>query len=280
MTVTVPVNRYRAAGRVSILFLAFLVYGLGNNLRAEPVAVRHREGVSHGFLLLSSLEGKILAAGDTFQAIKDEQVTSETVFHFKDGSVYDETTVFSQDHTFRLLSDHLVQNGPSFPHAVDILVEMPAKEVTIRATEKGKQKSATEHMDLPEDLSNGLTLTLLRNILPSTPETTVSLLAMSSKPRVVKLSIRPRGERAFSVAGSRRKATDYDVKVEIGGIAGAVAPIVGKQPPDMHVWMSEGAIPTFVRWEGPLYEGGPIWRADLSSLKVADRDLNTGTAGK
>ncbi|MBV9342891.1 MAG: hypothetical protein JO159_18655 [Acidobacteria bacterium] len=273
-------NRYRASERVSILFLLIFVVGLDTTLRSDSVAVRHREGVSRGFLLLSSLDGKILAVGDMIQAVKDEQVTSETVFHFKDGSVHDETTVFSQDHTFRLLSDHLVENGPSFPHPIDIFIETSKNEVTIHASDKGKQTNATEHMDLPADLSNGLTLTLLRNILPSTPESTVSMLAMSSKPRLIKLSIRPRGERAFSVGGSRRRATDYDVKVEIGGIASAVAPIVGKQPPDTHIWMSAGAIPTFVRWEGPLYEGGPIWRADLASPKVADRDLNTDAASK
>ena len=64
--------------------------------------------------MLRSLDGKILASGDLIQVAKDDQVTSEIVFHFKDGS-HDETSVFSQDHTFRLLSDHLVQQGPSFP---------------------------------------------------------------------------------------------------------------------------------------------------------------------
>jgi len=67
-------------------------------------------------------------------------------------------------------------------------------------------------------------LTLLKNVSPSSPETKVSMLAMSSKPRLVKLAITAREERAFSVAGSTRKATDFDIKIEIGGVAGAVAP--------------------------------------------------------
>ena len=43
-------------------------------------------------------------------------------------------------------------------------------EVTIHAMEKGKEKNTTEHIELPEDVSNGMILTLLKNIPPSTPE--------------------------------------------------------------------------------------------------------------
>ena len=93
-------NRYRACERVLIFFLLIFVAGLDTTLRSDSVAVRHREGVSRGFLLLSSLDGEILAVGDMIQAVKDEQVTSETVFHFKDGSVHDETTVFSKTTRF------------------------------------------------------------------------------------------------------------------------------------------------------------------------------------
>jgi hypothetical protein len=40
---------------------------------------------------------------------------------------------------------------------------------------------------------------------------------------------------------------------------------VGKQPPDTHVWILGGDAPTFVKFEGPLYSGGPVWRIELSS---------------
>ena len=60
--------------------------------------------------------------------------------------------------------------------------------------------------------------------------------------------------------GCIRKATHYILKVDIGGIAGVVAPLVGKQPPDSHVWILGGEAPAFVRSEQPLYNGGPVWR--------------------
>jgi len=40
---------------------------------------------------------------------------------------------------------------------------------------------------MPEDVASGLTLTLLRNIEPSSEETTVSEVTTSDKPQIVKL---------------------------------------------------------------------------------------------
>jgi hypothetical protein len=57
----------------------------------------------------------------------------------------------------------------------------------------------------------------------------------------------------------------YVLKVDIGGIKGVVAPLVGKQPPDSHVWILGGDAPAFVRSEQPLYNGGPLWRIELTS---------------
>jgi len=55
------------------------------------------------------------------------------------------------------------------------------------------------------------------------------------------------------------------VKVDIGGVAGVVAPLVGKQPEDSHVWILEGEAPAFVKSEGPLFMGGPPWRIELTN---------------
>ena len=60
----------------------------------------------------------------------------------------------------------------------------------------------------------------------------VPLLVAAPKPRIVHLAISAQGEEPFSLAGGSRKATHYLIKIEIGGVAGALAPYVGKQPPD------------------------------------------------
>jgi hypothetical protein len=251
----------------------------GNRAYADPVVVYYSEGVSHGFLVLRSMDGKILAAGDMIQVVKGERVTTETRFRFRDGSLHDEVTVFSQDNVFRLVSDHLIQKGASFPKPIDIMIDASKNEIAIHALNKGKEKDEIQHIDLPEDLANGMMLTLLKNISPTSPQTIVSMLSTSSKPKLVKLRITPSGARDFTFAGFTRTAVDFDIHVEIGGISGAVAPLLGKEPPDMHIWMSSGTPRTFVRFEGPLYTDGPIWEVDLAAVRVSDHDI-TSAPGK
>lgn len=49
------------------------------------------------------------------------------------------------------------------------------------------------------------------------------------------------------------------------GVAGLLAPLIGKQPSDFHVWILRGKAPAFVRSEQSFYMGGPLWRIDLVS---------------
>jgi hypothetical protein len=232
---------------------------------AEPVAVRHTEGLVHGFLLLSTIEGTPLAHGDLIQVSRGDRVTNHLAFRFKDGSIHDETSVFSQRGVFRLLSYHLVQKGPTFPHPMEISIDSASGQVTVHYTDDGKEKVTTERMKLPPDLANGMILTLMKNLPPDGPTTTVSMVAATPKPRLVKLTISPKGPEPFSVAGSQRTATHYVLKVEIGGVAGALAPFLGKEPPDIHVWVLGVEAPAFVKSEGPLSFPGANWRIELTS---------------
>ncbi len=233
---------------------------------AEPVPVRHTEGVVHGFLVLRTLEGKTLATGEVTQSPHGGQMTSRLVFRFQDGSHHEETSVYSQRVNFRLLKYHLVQKGPSFPQKLDLSIDRSGSRVTVRYSDKdGTEKVITEQMELPLDLANGLVLTLLKNIGPALASARVSMLATTPKPRLVKVAMTSASKDSFSVGGLTREATHYVLKVEIGGVTGLIAPIVGKQPPDHHVWMIGGDAPGFVKSEGTLYLGGPSWRIELAS---------------
>src|SRR5215831_5432597 len=92
---------------ILLLSAALLWSGWSDRIQAESIPVRHAEGLVHGFLVLSTLEGKVLADGDLIQVAHGDQVTSELIFHFRNGSIHDETAVFSQRSTIRLVSDHL-----------------------------------------------------------------------------------------------------------------------------------------------------------------------------
>ena len=234
-------------------------------LRAEPIAVRHPEGTTHGFLVLHTADGKTLAAGDLVEVVEGDRLVSNLIFHFKDGSIDDDTTVVSQRRDFRLLRDHHVQKGPSFPHPMDVLIDATKGEVTVHSTDGGKTKVDKDHLDLPPDLSNGLLLTIVKNLQPGAAVTKVGYVAATPKPRLVKLSISPAGEETFWAADAPHKATRYDIKVEIGGVAGVLAPLLGKQPKDIQIWVLRGKAPAFIRMEGQLYQGGPIWTIELTS---------------
>ena len=245
--------------RFACLFLAVC-------LVADEVPVRHREGRIHGFLVLQDLNDHLLASGTSVQYGQGNRMISELSFRFKDGSVYRETAAYSQNRTFRLLTYHLVQKGPAFKDAMDMALNTSTGQVTIRYTDHdGKEKTIDERRELPTDLANGMVPTLLADIGPSAAKATLSMLVATPKPRVVKLEISAAGEETFTVGGSPEKGMRYVVKVDIGGIAGAVAPIVGKQPPDTQVWMIGGHAPGFLKSEGPLFPDGPIWRIALAS---------------
>lgn len=229
---------------------------------ADPIAVRYPQGSSHGFLALKTLQGVSIATGEVTQTVRGDRVTSRLIFHFRDGSIDDDRTVFTQRGVFRLISDHHIQRGPSFPKAIDFLIDAVTGQITTRAADG---KLTQEHLDLPPDVSNGLPPNLLLNILPSTAETKISYVVPGTKPRVIHLSIKPTGSLPFRIGRIRHKATDFTIHVELGGLTGAVAPLIGKNPPDYHIWIQSGTPPAFVREEGPVYEGGPIWRMEQIS---------------
>ncbi len=230
---------------------------LSVSLRADPVPVRHPQGSAHGFLILTTLDGKRLATGDMMQAVHGDRIFSRLTLRFRDSSVDDEATVFTQHGVFRLLSDHHIQRGPSFPRPIDTLIDTAASQVTSRDPDG---KVTREHLDLPADLANGLPPNLLMNLAPSTAATTLSFIAPLAKPRLVHVTVKPVGKLGFRIGDTRRTAIDYALHVELGGLTGLIAPLIGKEPPDYHIWILPGASPAFIREEGALYFGGPIWR--------------------
>ena len=218
--------------------LAIAVSLINVTLCAEPVQVRYPQGSAHGFVALKTLQCTPLATGDLTQIVHGDRVTSHLVFRFRDGSVDEDTAIFTQRGVFGLISDHHIQRGPSFPDRMDMLIEAGTGNITSR------DKDGTvrhDHLDVPPDVSNGLPPNLLMNILPSTIETKLSFVVPGKKPRLIKVSIKPAPEVPFTVGDSARKAVDFVLHPEIGGIAGMIAPLIGKQPADIHIWILQGS---------------------------------------
>jgi hypothetical protein len=252
---------------VLLLLLSFVLSYSPSKLSATLIPVKHKEGTSHGFIVLRSQQGDILATGDMTQTVEGENIRSEMVLHFKDRSIYDEVTVFSEKKDFRLISDHVRQEGKSFPSPVEMRINVANGDVEAFSDKVGKHRNQHHHLQIPEDAANGLIPTLLKNLSPSETETTISMVSTSSKPRVVRLKIHAEGVQPFSASGERLEAIHYVIHTEIGGIAGAIAPVIGKQPADIHFWIVGGKAPSFVKFTGQLCEGGAIWNIELATVQ-------------
>ncbi len=246
--------------------IALLVCAAQPTAQADAPIVRYAQGSFHGFLELRSQDGQIVASGDSTQVVHGDRVTSRTLFTFKDGSIDDDTTVFSQRRVFQLISDHHIQKGPFFPHPMDVFVDARSGQVTIRTAGKdGKEEVRTDHLQLPPDLANGMVPLVVENMASDAPEKTVSMVVATPKPLVVKLVISKLGEDNYSLVGSTRKAIHYEIKIQLGGVAGIVAPLTGKEPPNIEIWAVTAQTPTFVREQGPIYPDGPTMTIQLTS---------------
>ncbi len=237
---------------------------------AQAVPVRYPQGTTHGFLVLRTLDGKTIALGDLEQQLHRRQVESRLTFRFRDGSIDDDRAVFTQAGSFHLLREHHLQHGPSFPKPIDIAVDFPHSIVTTREEQPGggAPKITTEHMDLPPELANGMLLTMMENLRPDGPASTLALVVSYHGARLIHLDVTPQGTIPFHVGGVRKQARDFLVKIRLGGVTGMVAPIIGKQPSDCHFWFLEGGAPIFVREEGQLFQDGPVWRIEQSAPAI------------
>lgn len=239
---------------------------------AEVIPAHHVEGVTHGFLVMRDEAGQIVAYGDMVQETHHGRVTSTLTFHYADGSLYEDTTIYTEHGVFRVLSDHLLEKGPSFKQPMETWVDARSGMFKARSFDKDKEQWISQKLKIPADLANGIIYVVLKNISPKTPTTTVSMVVGTPKPRIVKLIITPQGEEPFFIDGSRRVAIHYVMKVDIGGVAGVVAPIIGKQPADTNIWIAAESVPTFLKSQGPLYDGGPIWTIELTLPRWSSTD--------
>ena len=252
------------ARTVRVATTTLLSFALTTALNADSVRVRHVEGLVHGFLVLRDTHDKVIARGELLQSASGTRVTSQLIFHFDDGSLYDDTAVFSQRTSFRLIREHLRQYGPSFPRAIDMTIAAASGKVTVKYTDDGKEKTADKQMKLPPDLANGLIPVLLKNVDRKAPPKELPMVVATPEPTLIRLDVVSAEPQRFTKGDDRQRVTEYVLKPKIGGLKGLLAPLVGKQPENAHVWILEGEAPAFLAAEQQFYPEGPMWRIELS----------------
>jgi hypothetical protein len=237
---------------------------------ATPITARFPEGVTRGFLVLRAANGTPVAYGELTQKPAGAVVSSRLLLHFKDGSVFDETLTFSQRQVFRLESYHLIQRGPSFP-AADIAFDRKSGQYRARTATKpgGEEKQASGRLDLPDDLYNGMLLTVLKNVPADGSLPAVALLAFTPEPIILRVQFGREAEERARVGTEAKAVSRYRVKFEIGGVKGVIASLIGKEPPLIRYWILDGSVPAFGRFEGAMYLNGPVWRLEQAPLEWA-----------
>jgi len=257
-----PNTSFAKAAILGLLVLATTV----GTLTAAEVPVRFVEGVLHGFLVLRTVDGVELAQGDLLQVNREGEIKSRTVFLFNDGSTMDETVVFTQRRVFTMQSYHLVQRGRVFPEDTELSLERATGKyrVTTRDHKDGREKVLEGTLDLPADVYNGMIPTIAQNLHQGASET-VHLVALTPKPRVIQLEIAPANNQKILVGKLEKTAVHYVLKPRLGTLLKLFATLLGRVPPDEHLWIVVDEVPAFVRVEGPFYMKGPVWRIELTS---------------
>ena len=192
-----------------LLILVTIFMGL-RHASAAPVAVRFAEGVTHGFLALRNVDGELLASGDLLQLQQGGQVESRMVFRFKDGSIYDETVVFTQERVFTMQSYRLVHRGPAFTEDTEISLERASGKYRVNTKDhkNGQGQELNGTLDLPPDVYNGMVITVAKN-LPKSASETVHIVAFTPEPRLIELEFTPAGEQKLRIGepGKLQSAT-------------------------------------------------------------------------
>jgi hypothetical protein len=251
--------------KMATLGLLVLGTALGTPV-AAPIPVRFAEGVTHGFLLLRSLDGALLATGDLLQIARGGEVEKRMVFHFKDGSVLEESGVFTESGVYTMRSYRLLQRGPSFTEDIEISLERATGKYRVKTKghKDGREKALEGTLELPPDVYNGMILTVVKD-LPKGASETVHYVAFTPEPRLIQLELAPAGEQKVLVGELAKTAVHYVLKPQLGIWLKLFATLLGRVPPDEHVWIVPDDVPAFVRFEGPLYPTGPVWRIELTS---------------
>jgi hypothetical protein len=237
---------------------------------ADPVAVRFAEGMTHGFLALRTPDKGFVASGDLMQVVRRGAVESRMVFRFKDGSLLDETVVFTQDRVFTLQSYRLLQKGPVFNEDSEISMERKSGKYQVKTTARdGKESVLDGTVVLPPDTYNGMVLNVAKNLRPGATAS-VHMVAFTPTARLIELEVAPAGEHKVLVGDLAKSATHYVFKPKPGAWLTAISTLLGRMPPDSHAWILTDEVPAFVRYVGPLHAMGPVWHLELDSPRWPD----------
>jgi len=261
----------RAGPRALWAVLGVAAFGTGAiaNTRERPVIaagipVRFTEGTVHGFLDLTTDSGAPLARGDLLQVARNGGVESRMVFHFENGSVFEESVTYTQHDVFTMDTYRLIQSGPAFANDLDATLSRGGNYVVRTKSHKdGVEHEYAGSIAMPGDVYNGMVVTVAKNSSAEHP-TTVHAVVFLPEPRLVAIELTPSGPRRVALGRHEETAVEFTVKPKLGFMVHLGAKLTGQLQADTHILIVTDDVPAFLRSDGPLYTG-PVWRIALAA---------------
>jgi hypothetical protein len=169
---------------------------------------------------------------------------------------------FTQQRVFQLVAYHAVQRGRSFPQDQEITFDRARGRYAVVTRAGGAEERHEGTLELPPDVYNGMGSILARNLGGGTAQ--AQLLAFTPKPLLLRMTLAPEGTDTYWIGGEARPATRYLMSLEVPGLRGVAAALVGKDPPDVRYWITRSP-PAFLRFEGAMFLDGPTWRIEVAA---------------
>jgi hypothetical protein len=160
-------------------------------------------------------------------------------------------------------------SGPAFTSDTDISIERTSGKYRVKTKkhEDGKEEVLDGSLELPLDVYNGGMVLIVAKNLSNGAQATVHTVAFTPKPRLVQLALTPAGQEKALVGDLSKTTTHILLKPKLGLWLKVISTLVGRAPPDNHTWIAFDRVPAVIRFEGPLYMAGPIWRIESMSAR-------------
>lgn len=231
----------------------------------QGVELDEPAGDIHGYPVMYDLNGKKLANGELRQWMDGKQLHVLITYKFPDGRSYEENALLRQQ-------PEIVQEKWSWKESNNgkILREFQVDLVqgTATANLTGEGKDFSEKVDIEAGrtfvgFGFEIALSNLHDRLVKGEQIDLQAVGFTPRPHVIKVTVSHAGLDKITMGTRTFHGDSFLIHPEL--------PMIAKwfvHAPDHHIWLTNPAPATFLRWEGPIVlPSDPIVRVDFASAE-------------
>ena len=249
------------------MLLKLIAFGMAVFLARPVRAVELNEpgDAIHGYPVLYDLSGKKLASGEFRQWLEGKHLHVVISYKFPDGRSWEENALFRQE-------TEIVQEKWSWKESNDgkIQREFEANfvEGTARAHIPGQGVDFSDKIEIVSGrtfvgFGFAIALSNLHDRLAKGEKIELIAVGFTPKPRLVKVNVSYAGLDQITLGNHTFRGDNFVFHPEL--------PMLVKwfvHAPDHHIWLTNPAPATFLRWEGPIVlPSDPIIRVDFAAAE-------------